>query len=123
MKTKFYEFNQNNSGGSFDTDEKLCHILFIEAENVQQANKIAEGLGVYFNGCDNGIDCSCCGDRWYEADGYNEINLNKLSKAYKIEFNTIEDYAQCVADRYGWTNPDSRIFYLSGKINEINKTE
>lgn len=30
-------------------------------------------IGIYFNGCDTGADCTCCGDRWYaqgdDADG------------------------------------------------------
>ena len=42
MKIKFYEFDQNNSGGVFKVDDKLCHRLFIEAENANQAIKKAE---------------------------------------------------------------------------------
>ena len=62
----FYEFGQNNSGGSFVIDNDLtCHVI-IEADNDKEANKLAEGVGVYFNGCDDNIDCNCCGDRWYE---------------------------------------------------------
>ena len=29
------------------------------------ANDIAQGNGIYFNGVADGIDCDCCGDRWY----------------------------------------------------------
>lgn len=29
---KFYEYNQNNSGGSFIVDKNLCHRLMIEAD-------------------------------------------------------------------------------------------
>lgn len=121
MKTKFYEFSQNNSGGSFDVDNDVCHRLFIEATNVEQANSIAQDLGVYFDGCDSGMDCHCCGDRWHEADDYNVIDLKKISESYKTELTTIEDYAQLLADKYGWTTPDARVFYLSGKRTEINK--
>ena len=28
----FYEFDQNNSGGHFTVNDKVCHRLFIEAE-------------------------------------------------------------------------------------------
>jgi len=121
MKTKFYEFSQNNSGGSFDVDKDVCHRLFIEATNAEQANGIAQNLGVYFDGCDSGMDCDCCGDRWYEADDYDVVDLKKLSVSYKTELTTIEDYAQLLADEYGWTTPDARVFYLSGERTEINK--
>lgn len=64
---KFYTFNQNNSGGSFDFDEEkgITHFVIIEAESADAANEIAESKGVYFNGCDDGLDCDCCGDRWW----------------------------------------------------------
>jgi hypothetical protein len=55
--SKFYKFSQNNSGGSFDVDDKLCHRIFIEADSVNEANRITEGLGIYFNGVSRGMDC------------------------------------------------------------------
>lgn len=65
----FYEFMQNNSGGSFDFDESagITHIVVVEAESADQANSKAEEVGLYWDGCSTGQDCSCCGDRWYEA--------------------------------------------------------
>lgn len=75
-KTKFYTFTQNNSGGSFVIDEYsgICGYVIIEANSHIQANEIALNIGLYFDGCDSGIDCSCCGDRWYEVDeDYSEI--------------------------------------------------
>ena len=68
--TKFYEFHQNNSGGSFVFNEDLSYKVIIEARSADEANRKAEEIGIYFNGCDDGTDCSCCGDRWYPADGY-----------------------------------------------------
>ena len=70
----FYEFVQNNSGGSFTFDEKagLTHFVHIEADSPEQANDIAERKGIYFNGCEDGGDCPCCGDRWdpvFDHDG------------------------------------------------------
>lgn len=66
-RTMFWEFNQNNSGGSFVFDEKrgLTHYVIIEAKSRDEAISRAEDIGIYFNGCDDGRDCSCCGDRWY----------------------------------------------------------
>ena len=70
MKTKFYTFSQNNSGGSFvNSDLKgISEYVIIEALNAESANNIAEEIGIYFDGCDDGRDCSCCGDRWYSTD-------------------------------------------------------
>lgn len=38
-----------------------------------------------------------------------------------VRFNTIEEYAQYLADEYGWTTPDARIFYKNGEVKEIFK--
>ena len=62
-EANFYEFYQNNSGGYFDTSMPLC--LWVEASSAEEACAIAEEHGVYFDGVDKGIDCECCGDRWY----------------------------------------------------------
>jgi hypothetical protein len=162
---KFYEYSQNNTGGSFITDDKLCHRLFIEANSSTEADEIAEGLGCYWNGVDEGSDCPCCGDRWHSgyvvdissmtkeknstypvelwidrknsdsdpvADlkaRYSNLEWDKepeLKEKYGssiiegvVKLNSIEDYAQIMADQYGWTSPDSRIFYHDGKVKEI----
>ncbi len=61
----FYTFSQSNPGGWYDVDDTLCHYVIVEAASADEANRIAVGLGVYFDGCDRDIDCPCCGDRWY----------------------------------------------------------
>ena len=142
---KFYEFDQNNSGGSHSVDSNLCHRLIIEAMNENEACDIAEGMGVYFNGCDDGMDCPCCGDRWYRPSEMNapyQYGSFKEDEAIKIvekyggdivdskytayrkekRFDvllSIENYAQYMADEYGWTSPDIRIFYKNGDVKEI----
>lgn len=62
----YYTFNQNNSGGSFRFDEThgITHFVIIEANSVSEACERAESIGIYFNGCEDGRDCDCCGDRW-----------------------------------------------------------
>lgn len=65
-KSKFYTYSQNNSGGWFENNENVCEYVIIEAKSAEHANNIAESIGIYFDGCSDGIDCSCCGDRWYE---------------------------------------------------------
>lgn len=59
---KFYEYKQNNSGGYFHINNKVCGTIFIEADSSDEANRIAEQLGCYWDGCDKGLDCTCCGD-------------------------------------------------------------
>ena len=155
----FYQFDQNNSYGRFDVDENVCHRLFIEADSLEEATDKAETLGCYWDGVENGIDCPCCGDRWYfgdevdlekyEINGYTvtiydgiyEDTVDKWYEAYgkykvieepkfvkgyfdmkyegKITFKDIEEYAQFLANEYGWTTPDARIFYKDGTVKEI----
>jgi len=115
---KWYYWDQNNSGGVFDVDETLCHRLFIEAETYQEAETKALKMGVYYNGAEcDGPDCPCCGDRWYVG---NEVKKSNLA-AYKV--NSVEEYAQVLANKYGFTKPDARLFYSSGEVKEVYMTK
>ena len=74
VKTKFFEYRQNNSGGCFDIDDEagIGPRVWIEATDVNDANRRAQYIGIYFDGVFNGVDCPCCGDRWnelWEGDG------------------------------------------------------
>lgn len=162
---KWYQFDQNNSGGSFVVNDKVCHRLFIEAESFDDAVEKAEDLGCYWNGVDDGRDCPCCGDRWnkwnddsvniekYKTEGYTvsiydgiwsntrgewekryrkyevikepEFETKYSTRSYvgKIRFNNIEEYAQYMAEEYGWTTPDARIYYHDGNVKEIFGTK
>jgi len=64
---KYYEFVQNNTGGSFDSNESVAHSVFIQADSPDSANTKAETIGIYFDGSG---DCSCCGNRWCETSSY-----------------------------------------------------
>lgn len=68
---KFWTFNQNNTGGSFDYQSKsgITHFVIVEANDQLHAMQRAMDIGLYFNGVDSGADCGCCGDRWYKPDG------------------------------------------------------
>ena len=71
-ETVFYSFRQNNSFGIWK-DPALW--VIVEADSPNEANQIAQGHGVYFRGCEDDIDCPCCGDRWsevYEGDAMEE---------------------------------------------------
>lgn len=63
----WWEYSQNNSGGSFDSDGGSA--TWIWAQSASQADHIAERNGIYFDGCRSGSDCPCCGDRWSPAWG------------------------------------------------------
>jgi hypothetical protein len=160
-ETKFYEITQNNSGGSFVTDDKLCHRMFIEAESYKEAVRKAEDMGCYWDGVEDGMDCPCCGDRWYRPDEVNFAGIVKKYGGYPVskfiynmddatsvlkgiyeglewheepkeiekysspyvegvvKLRSIEDYAQVVANMFGWEGIDSRIFYKDGSVKVI----
>lgn len=84
--TKFFEFEQNNSGGSFHIDDKdgIGPRVWIEAIDVAHANSRAEDIGIYFNGVEDGRDCECCGDRWSKPweDGQEAVEISS-----KYDFN------------------------------------
>ena len=112
----WYQFSQNNSGGSFVVDDKLCCELYIEAQNTDEANTIAERLGVYFDGVEQGLDCECCGDRWYPG---HKVEL-PYTTADKRVLEDIVSYVQYLVDTYGrLATPDARIFYHDGTVVSI----
>lgn len=115
---KWYLFDQNNSGGSFVVNDLLCHRLFIEASSKEEACNKAEGFGVYFDGYG---DCPCCGNRWSSPTEL-EFPIDCRKSVWGIVFLTVEEYAQFLANEYGWTDPDARIFHantVDGKLLEI----
>jgi hypothetical protein len=59
----FFTYSQNNSGGDFDynAEQGISCWVVIEADDYQEANYLAERIGLYFGGRG---DCPCCGDRW-----------------------------------------------------------
>lgn len=75
---KFYVFQQNNTGGTWD--KYLGYVVIVEAENPEQANELAEDMGIYFDGVNFGPDCPCCGDRWYEVDEDDAIEPEDLAE-------------------------------------------
>lgn len=108
--TKFYHFHQNNSGGSFDGP---AINVIVEAINAAHANTIAEEHGLYFDGCDKGIDCGCCGDRWSE-----QWSDDKGTDAPKIYGKNIEEH---LTSGYVWGNdriPEVTVYYLDGRENK-----
>jgi hypothetical protein len=114
----FYCYKQNNSGGGFDFQKnRLSRYVIIEASSSEEADTRAEGLGIYFNGCDDGTDCECCGDRWHDASYvkgtaepsiYSEaLSLIDGSYAYKTD--------------WAWMKgkPEGYVHFLDGRVVPI----
>lgn len=113
----FYTYSQNNSGGSFDG----VQYVVIEADSTSQADTIAEDRAdVYFNGCDYGRDCSCCGDRWYPASSYDasdkpEVYGQDLTLP-RDEF--LETYKKELSE-FAWHSFDVDVYYGDGTKYEL----
>ena len=96
----FYSYYQNNTGGSFVGPQ--C--VIIEAEAAEDANILSSKAGVYFDGVLNGIDCSCCGDRWYRTYDYIGDNVPSFYN---------EPISEATSG-FPWTKPTGIIYYLDG---------
>lgn len=98
----FYTYRQNNSGGFFIIDDEVNVYVIIEAASAAEADSIAQDKGIYFDGCESGMDCSCCGDRWIPA--------------------TWEDDPTETPQIYGGPPSDFRdyvIYYLDGRVERF----
>jgi hypothetical protein len=101
----FYEYGQNNSGGRFI--EPALHVI-IEADSTEEADSIAESKGLYFNGCEDGRDCDCCGDRWspsWSKGDAEPMIYGKPASEYK------DDWGFAKADKV----PVVAIYYKDGR--------
>jgi hypothetical protein len=101
----FYHYRQNNSYGAFDFTDKLTANVVIEADSPDQADKRAEQIGLYFDGCSSGIDCPCCGDRWYRASG-TSYDSYEFPAVYGTPFDKLiilaRGYSKVTHDRAQW---------------------
>ena len=73
----FYSFKQENPGGFFDYKPPFGLYVYIEADSEEAAVSRAEEAGLYWNGHDVGIDCSCCFDRWKPRPELIEFNIGE----------------------------------------------
>lgn len=106
----FYHFNQNNSGGGFDVDTKagITVNVIVEAPSVAEAVEKAKSIGLYFDGVDAGVDCECCGDRWYAPEdtggSENPEVYGGLVAEYKPRF------------RWAGAEPEAAVHYADGRV-------
>ena len=80
----FYRYSQCNVMGCYIGPQ----IVLVEAAALEEAEALAVGAGVYFDGVAAGRDCECCGDRWTR---------------YADEFPTREEAVASVED---WRQPE-----------------
>ena len=110
---KFYAYRQNNSGGRF-IGPALWVIVEANSSNVAMA--IAEDNDVYFNGCETGQDCSCCGDRWSswaDVDDRPEIYGKSVEEALKSDPYPCREEFQ--------DKPIAIVIYLNGTILKYDR--
>lgn len=109
----FYNYRQNNSGGSFDIDDVFTSNMIIEADNATESDSIAESIGIYFNGCEDDRDCPCCGDRWDSQWGDGDTVPSIYGEPVGSGDNT---YNTMWVDK-GQTY--ARIFYKNGVVEDV----
>ncbi len=112
INTKFFTFDQNNSGGSFvrDSQRGICEYVIIEAINSDDANSRAENIGLYFNGCEDDRDCPCCGDRWY-------ANSDKGEDVPSLYGKPIDEMEK------SWYRNTVFVHYIDGTFKEVELKE
>lgn len=108
----FYQFRQNNSGGSFDFDagRGISVYVVIEADSAADANLRAELIGIYFD--DNyDIDCECCGARWTEI--WRDEAGDELPTVYS---EVIDGGWKPTFGKWMGDNPEGYIHYKNGLV-------
>ena len=106
MNTKFYRYMQNNSDGYFEVTGYVSFLVYIEAENVQVANKIATTKGIYFNGVSRNLDPQDDGDRWV---------IHIIDNPFDTLRDVLEDI-MVYADSAGLDDSGFRIHLLNNKV-------
>ena len=106
----FFTYDQNNSSGVFK--EPAMYVI-VEADSAVEANHVAEAVDVYFDGCEKGIDCGCCGDRWHE-----EWSDNAGTGIPSIYDQPVSEYQNKF--RQDWADKDGiplvMVFYANGTV-------
>jgi hypothetical protein len=103
----FYCFVQNNSGGRFISDHRwgISQYVIVEGIDCEDIIERARSIGLYFNGCKDGRDCPCCGDRWITPWEEELVSVPEI-------------YGENVSDgRYD--EAEGYIHYLDGTVTPI----
>lgn len=103
LKLRWYEFRQNNSGGTYHVNEHEAHWVFVQAASAEEA--VAR-----FEPCANNMDsCQCCGDRW-SIDWVDESDAADVPSIYGVPLHLYVDES--------WTRsyPEARLYKYDGTI-------
>ena len=110
----FLLFDQNNSGGGFDFDKKagITETVVVEGNDYDHCISRALDIGIYFDGCEKGLDCDCCGDRWYEPWDEEGLTLDQMKEKVNKSFSFMKKYQVCIHFLNGakvWVNTKGEI--------------
>ncbi len=122
---QWFRYHQNNSGGRFTANEDVTYNVFIQAPDANAANSKAQDVGIYFDGCANGWDCDCCGDRWSEAYSPMDSFTYYSWKSKEINCADVESYAMATAQNDSWAKPGEPaaiLYYANGDKATIRKS-
>jgi hypothetical protein len=120
----WYEYRQNNSGGSFHMNDDVSVYVLVEAEDDVQAEREALEAGIYFDGVAAGFDCSCCGDRWYEGEKLEEFRIYQLFSDEHTLYDDVGAYAAELARESSWAKegrPVVVVYHKNGKVERFYK--
>ncbi len=108
IKTKFYTFNQNNSGGYFVEDDNagVCEYVIVEAISAIDAYNRLCKIGESVNGFHS--FCSCCGERWSDY-----INDSDGKDRPEIYGEPVESYEK------NWYRSRAFVHYIDGTKKEF----
>lgn len=118
----FFTYNQNNSGGGWDFDPAagISHFVIIEANSNDEADRLAEEKGLYFDGCRAGRDCSCCGDRWYRQYSDDGTEVPEIYGQKVGDITSTKNMMKALDDDtkvFHWVDgPQGYIHYKNGAI-------
>ena len=110
----FYHFSQNNSGGSFESDKSsgITHHVIVEGRDWKDVKHRAEDIGLYWNGCDSGRDCSCCGDRWSDYGDNDDLTDEPMIYGDPVTVPLKYPWFKSLGDVPG----ETAVHYLDGRI-------
>jgi hypothetical protein len=110
IETLFFRYHQNNTGGYYNCSyPSVARVVIVEAKNSEEADRIAEDSGLYFDGSG---DCRCCGKRW--SQNWEDGTETPSNYGTPIE----EEYKEVFSEK-DWEEHLSVIYY-DGKIRTFN---
>lgn len=107
VETKFFHFNQNNSGGYFikNAEHGIDHHVVIEAVSAEDAwsrlSRFDEKIDGFFD------FCQCCGMRWDECDEDEGSNVPCIYST------PIEKYSD------DWFSEYAYVHYFDGTVKQF----